>query len=108
MKDPDTGRRRSREQASDRHVVTDVPALQIVPQELWDAIKARQATLDAMQAASAADGDEAPFWSMQRPRYPFSGLMRCGVCGGGFSQMSANHFGCSTARNKARPPARTG
>jgi site-specific DNA recombinase len=26
--------------------------------------------------------------------------MRCGVCGGGFSKISANHFGCSTARNK--------
>ncbi len=26
--------------------------------------------------------------------------MRCGVCGGGFSKVSAAHFGCSTARNK--------
>ena len=26
--------------------------------------------------------------------------MRCGVCGGGFSKVSAHHFGCSTARNK--------
>ena len=26
--------------------------------------------------------------------------MRCGVCGGGFSKISAAHFGCSTARNK--------
>src|SRR5579863_8691635 len=42
----------------------------------------------------------APFWSKQRARYLFSGLMRCGVCGGGFSKISAQHFGCSTARNK--------
>jgi len=26
--------------------------------------------------------------------------MRCGECGGGFSKISAEHFGCSTARNK--------
>jgi hypothetical protein len=26
--------------------------------------------------------------------------MRCGICGGGFSKISAAHFGCSTARNK--------
>jgi ATP-dependent DNA ligase len=26
--------------------------------------------------------------------------MRCGVCGGGFSKISQQHFGCSTARNK--------
>lgn len=45
-------------------------------------------------------GIVSPFWAKQRPRYLFSGLMRCGVCGGGFSKISANHFGCSTARNK--------
>ena len=39
-------------------------------------------------------------WSKQRPRYLFSGLMRCGVCGAGFSKISATHFGCSGARNK--------
>ena len=48
----------------------------------------------------APDDAPAPFWSKQRPRYLFSGLMRCGVCGGGFSKISAAHFGCSTARNK--------
>ena len=26
--------------------------------------------------------------------------MVCGACGGGFSKISAAHFGCSTARNK--------
>ena len=26
--------------------------------------------------------------------------MRCGVSGGGFSKISQEHFGCSTARNK--------
>ena len=46
------------------------------------------------------DAPPIPFWSKQRPRYVFSGLMRCGVCGGGFSKISAAHFGCSAARNK--------
>jgi len=27
-------------------------------------------------------------------------VMRCAGCGGGFSKISATHFGCSTARNK--------
>ncbi|MGI4747105.1 MAG: zinc ribbon domain-containing protein [Janthinobacterium lividum] len=27
-------------------------------------------------------------------------MMHCGVCGGGFSKISAAHFGCSTARNE--------
>jgi hypothetical protein len=42
----------------------------------------------------------APFWDRRRPRYLFSGLMRCGVYGGGFAKISQHHFGCSTARNK--------
>jgi hypothetical protein len=52
--------------------------------------------------ATAASGEAAataPFWSPQRQRYLFSGLMRCGACGG-FAKISAAHFGCSTARNQ--------
>ncbi len=30
----------------------------------------------------------------------FSGLLKCGACGGGFSKISQEHFGCSAARNK--------
>jgi hypothetical protein len=36
----------------------------------------------------------------RRPAHLLSGLTRCGVCGGGFSSISATHCGCSTARNK--------
>ena len=47
--------------------------------------------------------DEEPntgFWSHQRPRYLLSGLMRCGACGGGYTEISANLFGCAAARDK--------
>jgi hypothetical protein len=36
----------------------------------------------------------------RRPSYLLSGLLKCGVCGGGFSKISRSHYGCSTARNK--------
>jgi hypothetical protein len=78
-----------------------VPELRIVPDALWQAAKVRQAGLDRKGAAVVAS--HAPgraFWTKQRPRYLFSGLMVCGECGGGFSKMSATHFGCSSARNK--------
>ena len=102
MKDPDTGKRRSRPRAEDDIVVTEVPDLRIIDQALWDAVKERQAALDQRDPEGPANGDvqKAPFWLQQRPRHLFSGLMRCGVCGGGFSKVSQNHFGCSTARNK--------
>ena len=108
VKDPDSGRRRSRPRGGEEQIVTEVPDLRIIDQDLWDAVKARQQALDARAGRrgankdvdSATDASRAPFWARQRPRYLFSGLMRCGVCGGGFSKVSTQHFGCSTARNK--------
>jgi site-specific DNA recombinase len=101
-KDPGTGKRRSRANAADSVITVPVPELRLVSDDLWEAAKARQKSLDqrASRSATAGDASPAPFWSKQRPRYLFSGLMRCGVCGGGFSKISAEHFGCSTARNK--------
>ena len=98
VKDPDTGRRRSRANDEQGLVTTEVPHLRIVPQDLWDAVRARQARLD--RAGATEPGHKRAFWSQQRPRYLFSGLMRCGACGGGYSKISATAFGCSTARNK--------
>jgi hypothetical protein len=101
VKDPDTGKRRSRANASEAVVAVEVPELAIVSRELWDAVKARQAGLDQSAAVKKRLKTEpVAFWSKRRPRYLFSGLMRCGVCGGGFSKISEAHFGCSTARNK--------
>ena len=99
IKDPDTGKRRSRLNDSKAVVVTDVSDLRIVDHDLWARIRTRQDQLGERKAGEK-DQTDKPFWSQQRPRYLFSGLMKCGVCGGGFSKISAAHFGCSTARNK--------
>ena len=104
-KDPETGKRRSRTNGNDAVVAVEAPVLAIVSRQLWDAVKARQAGLDARASAKKRPATVSietalPFWSKRRPRYLFSGLMCCGVCGGGFSKISEAHFGCSTARNK--------
>jgi site-specific DNA recombinase len=36
----------------------------------------------------------------RRPAYLLSNLIKCSVCGGGFSKVSAHHYGCSNARNR--------
>ncbi len=97
IKDPDTGRRVSRLNPKDEWIIQEVPDLRIVPQALWDRVKARQ---KSARRSTRPDLKERRFWDRRRPRYLFSGLMRCGVCGGGYSKISANLFGCSTARNK--------
>jgi DNA invertase Pin-like site-specific DNA recombinase len=104
IKDPETGKRVSRLNPEEQWIFHEVPELRIVDQELWERVKARQATLDRRPGArspeSAGNSESRPFWDRRRPRYLFSGLMRCGLCGGGYSKISANLFGCSTARNK--------
>ena len=96
VKDPATGKRVSRLNDASAWIVQDVPALRIVEQELWDRAKARQGTLEASGQARGAPG----YWTRKRPQYLFSGLMSCGVCGGGAVVWSRVYVGCASARNK--------
>ncbi|TXL75228.1 recombinase family protein [Vineibacter terrae] len=90
VKDPDTGNRVSRLNDQAAWIVKDVPELRIIDQALWDQVKQRQLGLR----------QEKSFFDRQRPRMLLSYLLKCGSCGGGFSKISASHYGCSTARNK--------
>ncbi len=97
VKDPDAGKRRSRLNPKDEWAVKAVPEWRIVDQDLWDAVRSRQAALDA-RATPACDG--STFQSKQRGKHLFSKLLTCDACGGGFSMVSETHLGCSNARNK--------
>ncbi|MFT9073183.1 recombinase family protein [Gluconobacter potus] len=96
LKDPDTGKRVSRLNPESEWVIQEVPELRIVEQDLWDAVKARQAETTFSQPER---GNEA-LSERRRPRHLFAGLIRCGCCGGGYSMISKDLLGCSTARNK--------
>ncbi|WP_342630175.1 recombinase family protein [Nguyenibacter vanlangensis] len=96
LKDPDTGKRVSRLNPESEWVTQDVPELRIVEQDLWDAVKTRQAETTFSQPER---GNEA-LSERRRPRHLFAGLIRCGCCGGGYSMISKDLLGCSTARNK--------
>jgi site-specific DNA recombinase len=78
-----------------QRVVAEVPELRVINDGLWRAVKARQAAASRVEGVAVA-----AFQDRSRPRYLLSGLMRCGACGGGFAEVSAHHFGCSTARDK--------
>jgi site-specific DNA recombinase len=97
IKDPTTGKRVSRLNPKEEWVVQDVPELRIIDQELWDAVKARQ---EKTALGKQVRNQTAGFWDRRRPRFLFSGLIKCGCCGGGFVKISQSHFGCATARNK--------
>jgi site-specific DNA recombinase len=103
IKDPDSGKRVSRLNPREEWIIQEVPELRIVDQDLWNAVKTRQ----QMVKQSAQTGRENGIWERRRARYLLSGLTRCGLCGGGFSMISATHLGCSTARNKGGCSSRT-
>jgi site-specific DNA recombinase len=90
IKNPDTGKRVSRLNDQSKLIVADVPELRIIDQDLWERVKERQQGLRRLPS----------FHEKQRPRMLLSYLLKCGCCGGGFSKVSQNRYGCSTARNK--------
>ena len=107
IKDPTTGKRVSRPNSPEQLITKEVPELRIVDDELWQAVKARQAEARkrAFPKPAASETDEAAatrtgFWTNQRPKHLLTGLMRCGVCGGGYHKISSTLFGCASARNK--------
>ena len=96
LKDPSTGKRRSKLNPPEMHITKEVPHLRIVPQELWDAVKARQRSA----SRETRPDRKQPFWTKQRPRYLLSGLMKCGVCGASFTKYGLNRFACAGARDR--------
>ena len=91
IKNPDTGKRVSRLNDEKDWIRKDVPELRIIDQALWDKVKEKQGEIRKQHSE---------FWGKQRPKNLFSYLLKCECCGGGYSKVSKDHFGCSTARNK--------
>ena len=97
IKDPQTGKRQARLNPESEWIIEDVPALRIIDDEMWLRVKARQ---KRSRHTVAAEHHGIRPERARRPKYLLSGLVQCGVCGGGYSKISQQHYGCSTARNK--------
>ena len=91
-RDPEQdGKQVRREVPKDEWVTGDAPELRIVPQDLWDAAKARQEQRSRDGTRSAAH------W---RNRRLLSGLLICSKCGGSYVLRGKNTYGCSTRQNR--------
>ena len=75
-------------------MITEVPELRIIDDELWEQVRSRQGALKSKNTGVAV-------WDRRRPKFLFSGLMECGCCDAGFSKISKDSFGCSAARKRA-------
>jgi hypothetical protein len=95
-KDPKSGRRRSRHNPPEKWIVQDVPALRIVDDDLWQAVKARQGLLRASERVANARATR--FWERRRSRHLLSGLVRCQECGSRYAAVGRDYLACSAAR----------
>jgi site-specific DNA recombinase len=96
LKDPDTGKRVARPNPESAWIIKDVPALRIVDDETWKAVRDRYATVQRKWSAAA----KTSFNQFRRPKYLFSGLTKCGQCGAGFIVHSREMLGCFGARDR--------
>ncbi|WP_417625101.1 recombinase family protein [Paremcibacter congregatus] len=101
-KDPDTGKRISKLNPPEEHIIHEVPHLRLIDDSLWQQVKARQQEIKRTGPTNAKNkhSKKSGFRSYRRPRFLLSGLVKCGVCSGTYTVQSKNYFGCSTRRNK--------
>ena len=97
LKDPKTGRRRSRHNSIEKWIVQGVPTLRILEDELWGAVKSRQGSIRASDRVANARATR--FWERRRSRHLLSGLVRCQECGSRYASIGRDYLACSAARS---------
>jgi site-specific DNA recombinase len=91
----------SRLRTANQIVRVPLPDLRIVPQDLWDAVKARQKALDAklqaQQAMSGGRNRRSGIGATRRSLTVLAGVLFCGNCGGKMTPSGGRYLRCSTA-----------
>ena len=89
VKDPDTGKRRSRTNPENLWIITHVPDLQIIDQDTWDKAQALKHRFASRQGNKR-----------QTKKRLLSGLVKCGSCGGAMTIINRERYSCSAKREK--------
>ncbi len=90
VKDPFTGRRSPKMKPEAEWRRTEVPQLRIVDQAVWDKAACRKERESAM----------LPRELVKRRVGLFSGLLKCGLCGGSYTAASKGRLACATHRER--------
>ena len=102
-KNPETEQREARLNDPSEWVVSEDSSLRIIDDELWAKVKARQKAV----GASFIHTESNRLNRSHRPKYLFSGLLECGICGGPYSVIANARFGCKN-RSKHLPTEHLG
>ena len=96
LKDPKSGRRRSRLNPPKLWIIQEVPALRIIENDLWEAVKARQGSI--RESDRVANARATRFWERRRSQHLLSGIVYCGKCGSHYASIGRDYLACSAAR----------
>ena len=107
MKNSETGKRTYLPRPESEWVTTNMPELRIVPQELWDAVQARQADT-RRKSAALRKALNNPKTKMMTGKYLFSGLLKCACCGASYVMCSTTSYGCSFNLNRGEAACANG
>ena len=77
--------------------IIEVPHLRIIDDDLWERVKARQREI---RFEIARDQQGNALNRAHRRRYLLSGLLICGWCGGGYTIVGPDRYGCAARRSK--------
>ena len=99
VKNPDTGKRKRIPRPEEEWTSKDMPELEIIPQELWNAVKTRQKDIKK-KSANLRKALNNPKTHSRSGKYIFSGLLKCGCCGASYTMCSTTSYGCSFNLNR--------
>jgi hypothetical protein len=95
----DSSKRRARLNAKPVYEGTD-ERLRIIPQELWEGVKARQARQrESLRARVRGKLPQRAPGQGRSPRHVLSGLLRCGLCDARFTMADARAYACASYLN---------
>ncbi|MCW0001348.1 recombinase family protein [Pararhizobium sp. YC-54] len=95
-KNPDTERRTARVNDANEWVLTDVPSMRIVPDELWQRVKSRQKEIGDLFDFGQSNRLNAT----QRPEYLLSRMLECAECGGPYAISGKDRYSCTNHRKR--------
>ena len=96
IKDPTTGKRQARPNPPEMWITQEVQDLAILDPATWEAAQKAQAKRTRATRPDRPRVDVAN----RRPKHLFSGLIKCGGCGGGVTMVSGHYYGCAASKNK--------
>lgn len=100
IKNPDTGKKKTFYRPTEEWIRKDEPRLRIIDQKLWDKVQRRLVQISS-QSSTIRKRLHAHARTGRGPKYLFSSLLKCGVCGASYTIMNkAQAYGCNGHRSK--------